>query len=340
MEGEGMPARRQGVSATWPLGMAGVVRSAALLAGVPMLASCSPQPDSFLDPGGPIAAAQRAHLIEIVAWTMVAIVPVFVGVPLMLWRYRYRNGKARYTPDWEFSGLLDAVMWGVPFVIVAVLSTMLWRSTYALDPYAALASDRPPLEVQVVGLDWKWLFIYPDLDIATVGEMAFPDGTSVTLDLTTDTVMQSFMISALAGQIYAMPGMRTRLHVLADAPGRFEGENTQFTGAGFAEQKFDAVAMTRADFEAWTERVRAEGVPLDAAAYAQLATSSTRAQVHEAMGTPAMPDGVTYFSGIDPDLFEKVLRRYMQGTPVPPSEQPGAVGYDPSSLVGAAHDGH
>lgn len=282
---------------------------------------------SWLDPAGPIAAAQRDHFLEIVSWTMIAIVPVFVLVPLMLWRYRYRNDKARYTPDWAFSGLLDVVMWGAPLIIVAVLSTMLWRSTYELDPYKALASTKPPVTVEVVGLDWKWLFIYPDLGIATINELAFPEDTSVSLDLTTDTVMQSFMISSLAGQIYAMPGMRTKLHVLANEPGVFEGENTQFNGAGFTEQKFAARAMTRANFDAWVAHVRAVGIKLDGNTYARLAASSTGSQVRKTFGKPGMPENVVYFSGVEPDLFATVLHRYMQGTPVPPSEQPGAVGY-------------
>ncbi len=298
-----------------------------------LLTACSDERSSFLDPGGPIAAAQRAHLIEVVAWTMIAILPVFILVPLMLWRYRYRNTKARYTPDWQFSGLIDLVMWGVPFVIVAVLATQLWRSTHALDPYKPIDAAGPPISVQVVGLDWKWLFIYPDQGIATVNELAFPAGSSVALDITTDTVMQSFMIPALAGQIYAMPGMRTKLHVLADAPGTFLGENTQWSGIGFAAQKFQARAMTPEAFAGWVAEVKAKGVPLDAAAYGRLAASSTGAEAHDALGTSQMPGGVIWFNRVAPDLFGTVMHRYMQGTPVPPAQQPGAVGYAPQAAV-------
>lgn len=292
------------------------------------LAGCSDNRSSFLDPAGPIAAAQKAHLLEVIGWTMIAIVPVFVLVPLMLWRYRYRNAKARYAPDWAFSGLLDTVMWGVPFLIVAVLATLLWYSTHALDPYKPIASDEPPLEVRVVGLDWKWLFIYPDLGIATVNEFAIPENTSVALDLTSDTVMQSFLIPALAGQIYTMPGMRTRLHLLADEPGRFEGMNAQFTGTGFTKQKFATLAMSRGDFDAWVARVRAEGTPLDAATYARLAAASTGAEAKAALKAGAGPQDVIYFSSVTPDLFAEIMHRYMQGTPVPPKLQPGAVGYE------------
>lgn len=305
----------------------GIRQAGLLLLVAATLVGCSEQRASFLDPAGPIAAAQRAHLIEVVAWTMIALLPVFILVPMMLWRYRYRNTKARYTPNWAFSGWLDLVMWGVPFVIVAVLSTKLWLSTKALDPYKPIASAEAPLGVQVVGLNWKWLFIYPDLGIATVNQLAFPVETSVSLDLTTDTVMQSFMISALAGQIYTMPGMRTKLHVLADTPGTFEGMNTQFNGVGFTEQKFDAVAMTSEAFTEWVASVKSNGVPLDAQTYGLLGASSTGAQVYEAIGTSEMPAGVVYFNQVTPDFFKKVIGRYHEGEPILPENQPGATGY-------------
>lgn len=300
-----------------------------------LLSACSEQRNSFLDPAGPIAAAQRAHLIEVFAWTMIAILPVFILVPLMFWRYRYRNRKARYTPDWAFSGWLDLLMWGVPFVIVAVLSAQLWKSTHALDPYKPIASTKAPVNVQVVGLDWKWLFIYPDLGIATVNELAFPVGASVAMDVTTDTVMQSLMIPALAGQIYAMPGMRTKLHILADETGSFEGENTQFSGMGFTEQKFEALAMTSQDFAIWVAKVKANGVALDATSYGRLAAASTGTQAHETLGSPQMPVGVLYFNEVEPALFANVLGRYTQGTAIPSALQPGAVGYIPPAAAGA-----
>lgn len=311
----------------------GLWRGAGAASLLVLLTACSDRRSSFLDPAGPIAAAQRAHLLEVVAWTMIAILPVFILVPLLLWRYRYRNDRARYTPDWQFSGLLDLVMWGGPLVIVTVLSVLLWRSTHALDPYKPLPGDAP-IRVEVIGLDWKWLFIYPDLGIATVNDLAFPAGTPVALDLTTDTVMQSFMIPALAGQIYAMPGMRTKLHVLAETTGVFEGENTQWSGSGFPHQKFETHAMTPEAFADWVAQVRADGVPLDMAGYGRLAAGSTGAEAHEEFGTEAMPAGVIWYGTVAPDLFAHVLHRYMQGTPVPPARQPGATGYDPSGAAG------
>ncbi|WP_238372338.1 COX aromatic rich motif-containing protein [Heliomarina baculiformis] len=304
------------------------------LIGCFALAACSKAGSTFLLPAGPIAAAQRAEFIQILGWTLVAIVPVFALVPVLLWRYRYRNRDARYAPDWDRSPLLEVLMWGVPLVIVTVLSVQLYRTTHELDPIKPIASDNPPLRVEAVGLDWKWLFIYPDLGIATINELAFPEKTSVALDLTTDTVMQSFLISALAGQIYTMPGMHTRLHVLADQPGEFEGENTQFNGTGFPQQKFRAIAMTPTAFESWVEEVRSDGQPLTAKHYGVLAQATTGATAQQQLGAKALSGGVLHFSSVDNDLFDEVLHRYMRGTPVPSANQPGAVGYDPQASTG------
>ncbi|WP_424987328.1 cytochrome ubiquinol oxidase subunit II [Microbulbifer sp. S227A] len=287
---------------------------------------------SFFDPRGPIAAAEKDHFIQTAALTMIAVLPVLVLVPLILWRYRYGNTRARYTPKWEFSGLLDTLMWGVPIAIVTVLSVQLWRETVALDPYRPLESDKPPLDIHVIGLDWKWLFVYPEQQIATVGEMAFPADRPVRLRLTSDTVMQSFLVSALAGQIYVMPGMQTQLQLLADVPGVFEGENTQFNGDGFTQQKFRAMAQTDADFASWSARVRAGGVPLDVDAYGRLAIRSSPAEVHAEFATPAMPTNAVWFGSVLPDLFERVLHRYHQGSALDPGGQPGSYICGPGSL--------
>ncbi|MFX0545997.1 cytochrome ubiquinol oxidase subunit II [Roseovarius sp. S1116L3] len=293
-----------------------------------LLSGCAGDISSFMDPAGPIASAQRTHLIRVVAITMVAILPVLLLVPLLIWRYRYRN-TARYAPDWGFSRPLEFLMWGVPVAIVAVLAVQLWASTRALDPYKPIDLAQAQLKVQVIGLDWKWLFIYPDLGIASVGEMAFPAEQPVALELTTDTVMQSFMIGALAGQVYTMPGMETQLHILAHQPGTFQGQNMQYNGDGFAQQKFDAVAMIPADFADWVARVRADGVPLDTGSYATLAQRTTKAAAHAALGTDAMPGDTLYFHPVNAGLFETVIGRYHQGQKLGPAEQPGAPGYAP-----------
>lgn len=300
---------------------------------------CVRQTGSILDPQGEIASAQLQHLIDVTAMTMIAVLPVLILVPLMLWRYRYRNSAAKYAPGWDESRALDLVMWGIPFAIIAVLGVLLWRSTAQLDPYRPIESTAAPTRVQVVGLDWKWLFIYPDEGIATIGELAFPVGHPLALQLTADTVMQSFMIGALGGQIYAMPGMQTQLHLSADAPGSFIGENMQYTGEGFHTQKFRARAMSAADFTAWLDAARQVAVPLDAAAYATIAERSTkdqlRAQFPQAVMPDATPDatpdamagGTIVFSLTDPALFDTIIARYRSAAPVTPEQQPGSLVY-------------
>ncbi|NIZ12743.1 cytochrome ubiquinol oxidase subunit II [Phaeobacter sp. HF9A] len=291
-----------------------------------------PESSSFFTPQGPIAQAEKDHFLQTAAITMIAVLPVLLLVPLILWRYRYGNRKASYRPKWEFSGPLDLLMWGVPIAIVAILSVELWQETVSLDPYRPLPSEKAPLEIQVVGLDWKWLFIYPEQGIASVGEMGFPADRPVKLSLTSDTVMQSFMIGALAGQIYVMPGMQTQLQLMADAPGLFEGENTQFNGAGFPMQRFRAVAQTDEGFANWVAEVKAQGVPLDPQTYGKLAVSSTPAEVHRTLASPQMPADAVWFSPVAPDLFERVLRRYHQGSALEPGGQPGSFLHDPDTL--------
>ena len=303
------------------------------LAVLPMLSGCTGVAGiSFLDPQGPVAAAQKAHLLKVTALSLIVVLPVLLLVPLIAWRYRRGNKSAKYTPDWAFSRPLEIAMWSIPATIVVALGLQLWRNTEALNPYTPLPSSTPALRVEVVGLDWKWLFIYPDLGLATVGELAFPQDRPLSLRLTSDTVLQSFMVPALGGQIYAMPGMQTQLNLQADKPGRFGGLNTQFNGSGFQDQRFSAVAMAPADFDAWVGQVRRAGVPLDAASYAVLGRRSTPATAARALGTPAMPPEVLYFKSVTPDLFAAVMHKYMSGKPVLPAQQPGTPAYRPPGL--------
>jgi cytochrome o ubiquinol oxidase subunit 2 len=300
-----------------------------LLAGsAVLLVGCSDKSQSFLTPSGPVSALEYHHLWLITLVTLIVVTPVIVGVPLLAWHYRYGNTRARYAPNWDFSSALEWPMWLVPVAIVVVLSLYLWTYTHDLDPYRALAAEKPPLRVEVVGLDWKWLFIYPDYGIATVGEMAFPQERPVSMKLTTDTVMQSFMIPTLGGQIYAMPGMVTQLNLEADRTGDFEGMNTQYNGDGFHAQHFQAVAMTSQDFDSWVKDVRQNTVALNEANYRILAESSTPAEVQKQFGDAAMPKDVTFFNEVVPKLFATIVNRYHTGKSVSPSEQPGAVAYN------------
>jgi len=282
---------------------------------------------SFLDPAGPIAEAQKNHFIWVTLITLIVVLPAIILTPYWAWRYRYGTKKVPYKPKWAFSWLLEILIWGVPVIIVIILSINIWQSAHQLDPYRPIASEQKPLRIEVVGLNWKWLFIYPDQGIATVGEMAIPINRPVEIDLTTDTVMQSFWIPALGSQIYAMPGMRTKLNLIASKLGQFRGLNTQYNGMGFEHQKFLTLSLKPQDFQNWVDQVKAKGVPLTKNSYGTLAMQSTRAEAFTALGTTSMPPNDLYFSSIPPHLFKTIIERYTSGHPIPPSEQPGSKAY-------------
>ena len=280
---------------------------------------------SFLDPQGPIAAAARHHFILVAAILLIFVaLPVFIGTLWFAWRYRYSGGKGRYTPRWMFYRPIEYFTWAGPIVIVGLLSVMVWRSATALDPYAPIASSQPPLRVQVVGYDWKWLFIYPDQGIASVDWLALPAGRPVALELTSATVMQSFFIPALASQIYTMGGMVTQLNLQADRPGRFLGENTMYNGDGFHSQKFAAVAMTAAAFDTWVQGARDHAAQLDAAALAQLARRGTPEQLRAALPSSATPGGPVVFGSVPPQVFSHTVMATMGGPTHAAAHQAGA----------------
>lgn len=274
------------------------------------VAGCSQDNLSFLDPHGPVAAAQRTHFWIVVALTLVVVLPVIVLTPWLVWKYRY-GSDSTYRPRWSFSKRLEYLIWGVPLLIVAILAYFLWQQTYSLDPYAPLPSDKKPLHVQVVGYDWKWLFIYPEQNIATVNELVFPAERPLELELTSDTVMQSFFVPALGSQIYAMHGMVTRLHLLADHPGVYRGENTQYNGERFHEQHFSAKAVPEATFGDFVADARQHGHALDRPTYQVLDGRNTARELAKALGEGKHAETIR-FSGTPDDLFSAIV----EGTPI------------------------
>lgn len=235
---------------------------------------------------GSVAATERALMVDASVLMLIVVVPVIVLTLAFAWRYRASSTRAVRRPDWDRSPIIEWVVWGLPAVLVAVLAVMVWQSTHRLDPYKPLPGG-PATEVQAVALNWKWLFIYPDQRVATVNDLVFPVDRPLSLRLTSDVAMNSFMIPALGGQIYAMSGMETRLNLRADAPGRFEGRNMQFTGADFPEQTFEARAVTRDDFDAWIADVRKHGTVLDTESYTTLLQAqATSPIVHFSSTTP------------------------------------------------------
>ena len=283
------------------------------LCGTAFLGGCSHFP--LLDPKGPIGDSERFVIIAAFVLMLIVVVPVFVLSHLFSWRYRASNTKATYKPKWHYSTRIDLAMWLVPLAIVTALGVLSWKGTHRLDPYKPIDSMVKPINIEVVSLDWKWLFIYPDQDIAVVNQLVFPANVPLSFRVTSDTVITSFFIPQLGSQIYAMAGRQTRLHLLADEPGTYSGHNQQFSGRGYADMHFQAIALPRDQFEAWVQKTRQSPDRLDQARYEELERPST-----------AYP--VTYFSSVKPGLFDHIIRKYM-----PMAASVGAVGKNSESTL-------
>lgn len=249
------------------------------------------------NPKGQVALDERDLIILSTALMLLVVVPVIAMTFVFAYRYRATNKQARYSPRWASSHKIEAVVWGVPFVIIVVLGWVTWETTHALDPYRPLDSDTPPLNVQVVATDWKWLFIYPDLGIATVNELSLPVHTPVSFTITSDAAMTSFFIPALGGQIYAMAGMQTKLHLIANETGEFQGIAANYNGPGFSDMHFKTLSMTPDEFDTWVAKVKRSPQQLDQNAYAELAK-------------PTIAHQVTYFSSVQDRLFLNIVNKY------------------------------
>jgi cytochrome o ubiquinol oxidase subunit 2 len=253
-----------------------------------------------LDPQGPIGAGERLILINATVVMLAVIVPVIVLTLGFAWWFRASNTKARYMPDWEYSGPVELVVWSIPALVVVFLGGMAWISSHDLDPPKPLASATArPLEIQVVSLDWKWLFIYPEQGIASVNRLTVPTGTPLHFNITSSGVMNSFFVPQLGSQIYAMAGMTTRLVLQADKAGTYTGRSVQFSGDGFSDMRFDVVALEPAAFDDWVKQAKAAGGTLDPASYTTLAKPGTISQP-SAYGTVA------------PGLFEAAIHQAVQ----------------------------
>jgi cytochrome o ubiquinol oxidase subunit 2 len=230
-------------------------------------------------PSGTIGMHERDLMAHTVLLMLIVVVPVYLLVILVIVRYRATNTKAAYTPEWEHSRLEEFVWWTIPLEIVLVLGAVTWNATHALDPEAAIQSDAAPYTVQVVALPWKWLFIYPDTNIASVNELVIPAGRPVDFQITADAPMNSFWVPALGGQMYAMSGMMTHLHLLAPTPGTYEGGSANYSGEGFGQMSFPVRVLSEQDFEAWEETTGKSPEALSSESYAVLATPGTSTPV-------------------------------------------------------------
>ena len=256
-----------------------------------------------LNPAGDIAAQQGDLVVTATLLMLVIIVPVILLTLLFAWKYRQTNTEAEYDPEWHHSTTLEMVIWSVPLIIIIVLGTITWISTHKLDPYRPLdriSATQPlnaevkPLEVQVVSLDWKWLFLYPEQGIATVNELAAPVDRPIVFKLTASKTMSAFYVPDLAGMIYTMPGMQTELNAVINKEGTYKGLNSHYSGAGFSGMTFKFLGLSDEGFDAWVQKAKTEGQALDAAKYLDLVKPSER-------------NPVTRFSSVQDGLYDRIL---------------------------------
>lgn len=252
---------------------------------------------AVLDPKGAISLAERGLMIHAVEFMLIVALPVYFLLFFFAYRYRKGNKKAKYLPDVEHGALEELVWWVIPLEIVLVLGALTWGSTHQLDPSRALAGG-PALHVQVVALDWKWLFIYPEQGIATVNYLVMPVNRPVAFSVTADAPMNSFWIPQLGGQIYAMTGMTTSLNLIASEPGVYKGASANYSGDGFAHMTFAAAAVAPADFDAWVAGIKA-------------ASSTLTYDEYQKLAQPSLLDKPAYFSDVSAGLFDAVLMQFM-----------------------------
>jgi cytochrome o ubiquinol oxidase subunit 2 len=228
----------------------------------------------ILNPKGPIAAQEKRLIIFALLLSLIVVIPVFAMTLGFAWRYREGNERAKYSPNLQGNRLAETIWWLVPSALIAVLAVVAWNSSHTLDPYRPLVSNTPAMTIQVVALDWKWLFIYPQAGVATVNYVQIPERTPVNFEITADAPMNSFWIPQLAGQIYAMPGMSTQLHLSADGVGSYRGLSANISGEGFSGMTFVAKSSTKSDFESWLATAQQSSRRLTMSGYNHLAAPS------------------------------------------------------------------
>jgi cytochrome o ubiquinol oxidase subunit 2 len=254
------------------------------------LTGCS----GILDPKGPVGASEKLVLFDSLAIMLTIVVPTIIAIFACAWWFRAGNPRANYRPQWDFSGKLELIVWSIPALVITFLGGIAWFGSHTLDPYARLPSKQPAVEVQVVSLDWKWLFIYPAEHIATVNQLVIPVGVPVHFSLTSSGVMNSFFVPQLGSQIYTMAAMTSQVSLQADQPGSYTGLSAQFSGAGFAGMHFNVKAVPPAAYTGWLAATKANGPALDSRAYAALAV-------------PSKDVAPVTYKTVDPALFNAIV---------------------------------
>jgi cytochrome o ubiquinol oxidase subunit 2 len=271
---------------------------AVVLIGAATLGGCS---EGVLDPKGPIAAAERLILFNSLGIMLAIVIPTILATLGVAWWFRSSNTRARYLPDFDYSGRLELLVWSIPIMTILLVGGVAWLSSYDIDPPKAIASTEKPVRVQVVALDWKWLFIYPDEGIATVNQLTVPVGAPISFALTSSGVMNSFFVPQLGGQMYTMSGMVTRLHLRADHAGTYRGISANYSGAGFSDMHFNVDAVPAENFAQWVAATRTSGPVLDAQSYAELAR-------------PSQAVAPFTYRAVTSDLFNRILSSAMQSS--------------------------
>ena len=295
------------------------------------LAGCSNA--VLLSPSGDMAVRQRDLIIIATCLMLLIIVPVIILTLLFAWRYR-EKGDAPYSPEWDHSTVLELAIWAAPLLIIIALGAVTWVSTHQLDPYRPLTridenrpvtADVKPLTVEVVAMDWKWLFLYPEQGIATVNELAAPVDRPIAFRITATSVMNTFFVPSLAGMVYAMPGMETKLHAVINKAGVYEGLSGNYSGAGFSHMTFKFHGMSNGDFDRWVAQAKSAGTPLSKDAYLKLAQPSEREPVQR-------------YASVAPDLYHQILNRCVDGgtcmaDTMAQNRNPSRLRFDPSSAI-------
>lgn len=252
----------------------------------------------ILNPKGFIGIEQRDLLVISTLLMLIVVIPVFVFLFMFIWKYRANNPKLQYEPEMEDSVLAEIVWWGFPCLIITVLSLITWYKTWDLDPFKPLVSPVKPIHIQVVALQWKWLFIYPEEKIATLNHIQFPTATPLNFEITSDAPMNAFWIPELGGMIYAMPGMNSKLHLIADTEGNFDGSSAHLSGTGFADMKFIAKSTSAEEYQKWLEEARTSAKELNLEMYNKLAESNVNKEIE------------TYKLSAD-TLYHEIMMKYM-----------------------------
>lgn len=273
------------------LGILSLVCVSALLSGCDM---------ALMNPKGQIGLEQRSLILTALGLMLLVVVPAIVMAVVFAIKYRASNAQATYSPNWSHSTKVELVVWSVPILIIIFLAILTWKSTHALDPSKPIQSDAKTMTIEVVAMDWKWLFIYPEQGIATVNQIAFPKDVPIRFQITSNSVMNSFFIPRLGGQIYAMAGMNSTLHLIANEPGSYDGFSASFSGKGFSGMKFTAIATPdQQSFDEWVQKVKASSETLNTM------------EAYEQLAAPSEYHPVEFFSSVKPDLYQAVIGKFM-----------------------------